>query len=205
MIWKVCGMRDRENIEAILGLKPNLMGFIFYPKSKRYVGENPQILRDVDFRTTGKVGVFVNEPIDSIQFKADAFGLDFLQLHGDEDIDYVRQLAEDGRKIIRVARIGERMPVDQLREEQEYVQYFLFDTQTSAYGGSGRVFDWRLLGAYQLERPFLLSGGLGHENINEVLQLDHTRLAGIDVNSKYEIAPALKNVEMIKELANTIK
>ncbi|MEP1032049.1 phosphoribosylanthranilate isomerase [Ekhidna sp.] len=196
---KVCGMRDLENIQELIALKPDFIGFIFYPKSPRYVSE-----LDEDFimripLSISKVGVFVNEPLDSILDKANKYGLEYIQLHGDEDLSFANALKEKGLKIIKVFRVMDAIPFF----AKNYVgiaDYFLFDTASMNYGGSGRHFDWNILKNYNLKVPFLLSGGVQLADISIIKSMEIDQLVGIDVNSRFEIEPALKDIDKLNEL-----
>lgn len=196
---KVCGMRDPINISGLVQIKPDFIGFIFYPKSPRFVNE---IDEDVLLRipiSIKKVGVFVNEPTSSILEKAKKYGLHYVQLHGDESIEEAVELNEKGLKVIKVFRLMDSLPV--LTKKYEGIaEYFLFDTASSNYGGSGRHFDWNLLKNYNLETPFLLSGGIQLEDLDRIKSLEIEKLVGIDVNSRFEKEPGLKDLEMVKAL-----
>ena len=143
MKLKVCGMREVTNIESVLALKPDLMGFIFYPKSKRFV--ETLSLEGINFQSTRKVGVFVNEPLNSLIAKVKTFGLDYVQLHGDESISYLTEVKNLGVKVIKVFRIKDQLPVDQLLAFEQNADYFLYDTLSNEYGGSGKKFQWKIL------------------------------------------------------------
>lgn len=196
---KVCGMRDPENIEELIALKPDFIGFIFYPKSPRYVSE-----LDEDFMmripiSISKVGVFVNESLETILELANKYGLEYIQLHGDEDLAFANALKERGLKIIKVFRVMDTIPFF-AKNYEGIADYFLFDTASVNYGGSGRHFDWNILKNYNLQIPFLLSGGVQLEDLPKVKSMDIDQLAGIDVNSRFEMEPAKKDIEKLKEL-----
>jgi phosphoribosylanthranilate isomerase len=198
MLLKVCGMRDSDNIKGLISVAPNYIGFIFYPKSKRYVGDNfmmPQIPKSIK-----KVGVFVNETIDSLLQKVHKYELDYVQLHGDESVEYVEQVKINAVNIFKVFSLSDQMPLEWMREYESFVDYFLFDTKTPEYGGSGRKFEWSILKQYNLNKPFLLSGGIALEDIPIIKDLQLENLIGIDVNSKFEEYPGFKNLELVKEL-----
>ena len=196
---KVCGMRDPENIQELTALKPDFIGFIFYPKSPRYVSE-----MDEDFITgipsgIHKVGVFVNESLETISQLAEKYGLEYIQLHGDEDLTFANTLKERGLKIIKVFRIADALPTF-AKNYEGVADYFLFDTASVDYGGSGQHFDWSILRNYDLQVPFLLSGGIRLDDMAKIKSLNIEKLAGIDVNSRFEIAPAVKEIDKLKEL-----
>ncbi|QDH79715.1 phosphoribosylanthranilate isomerase [Echinicola soli] len=197
MLVKVCGMRDVENIRELdEKVQPDLMGMIFYPKSSRYVADASTI----PSTKAAKVGVFVNVPMAEIVTKANDFGLAYIQLHGDEDVAFVADLKKQiTADIIKVFRVTGEVDWTYLKGFEPHVTYFLFDTETKGYGGSGKRFDWELLEKYPLERPFLLSGGIQEENVEEIkhLQQKQPKLAGVDINSKFELHAAFKDVEKV--------
>lgn len=200
---KVCGMKDPENIKGLIDLRPNFIGFIFYPKSPRYSSDFDADLISRIPISIKKVGVFVNENESTVLSIANKYGLEYIQLHGDEDVEYVKYLKSKGLKIIKVFRMMDSLPVSAKAFDGE-VDYFLFDTATPNYGGSGRHFDWNILKNYNLETPFLLSGGIELGDVEKIKSLDIDKLAGIDVNSRFEIEPGLKNLALIKELIEAI-
>ncbi len=203
--WKVCGMKYEENIKQIFELKPDYMGFIFYKKSPRYVGDN-WAGPGKDFPvTTKKVGVFVNETFKNLRALNDQFQFDYLQLHGDETPEYCKELAEDGLALIKAMSISEIKDLKQLNHYKPWVKYFLFDTPSSNYGGTGTVFDWSLLQQYDNELPVFLSGGLSLDNINEVGNMKNLNLQAIDVNSRFETRPGWKDPAMLENLKNQIQ
>ncbi len=190
-------MKFPANIADISMLRPDFMGFIFYPESKRFVGENFQ--RDALHlipEGVKKVGVFVNESYEYIMARYEAYELDVIQLHGNESAQLCQQLWENDVPVIKAVHVDDTFKTEVLRGYQPYCRYFLFDTKTPGFGGSGRTFSWRHLEKYSLETPFFLSGGLGIENIEEVLQIEHPMLQGIDLNSKLESAPGWKETEV---------
>ena len=195
MIVKVCGMRDPENIRAVENLHPYVqwMGFIFWQKSSRYVSEKPTYLPT----KLKRVGVFVDATIDEVREKAEEFALDLIQLHGKETPDYIRQLGK--RSIIKALNIATAEDIKQTEDYEGIVDYFLFDTKAKMVGGNGTKFDWSALDAYHGNTPFILSGGIGPEDAQKVKAFCHPRLAGIDLNSRFETAPALKNINQLKQ------
>ncbi len=196
---KVCGMRDAENIREVEALGIDMMGFIFWPKSSRYVSERPAYL------PTGckRVGVFVNEQIEQVQRIADAYALDVIQLHGNESPEYVQRL--QGRSLIKAFNIASPEDIEQTKAYEGIVDYFLFDTKGKSVGGNGEKFDWSLLSAYDGDTPFLLSGGIGPHDAEFVTAFRHPRCMGIDLNSRFEISPALKDVNKLKGFIKQIR
>jgi len=204
MKLKVCGMRDSQNIKELLKLRPDYMGFIFFDKSKRNATDlDVDLLRSFP-SSTQKVGVFVNAPLEEVKGKVDQFKLDLVQLHGDESVEYVGELFAVGIKVIKVFSVGESFDFNGLKPYKGLVEYFLFDTKGKERGGNGVVFDWGILKDYDQSVPFLLSGGIDNENVEGLSELGEMNIHAIDVNSKYEMEPGLKDVELLKELRNVI-
>lgn len=196
---KVCGMRDPENVMQLVKLQPDFIGFIFYEKSLRFVEQPDQKLLSRIPKSIKKVGVFVNEEVDNVLKLHDQLGLDYVQLHGDEDLNFSKKLKERGLRIIKVFGLLDSLPYS-LSAFSKYSDYFLFDTATNSYGGSGRHFDWSILNSYRLETPFLLSGGIDQDDVKEIKKLQFECLEGIDVNSKFEITPGTKDIALVKQL-----
>ncbi|MEL6560347.1 MAG: phosphoribosylanthranilate isomerase [Bacteroidota bacterium] len=205
LLWKVCGMREPENIRELIEVGPDFIGFIFYDKSSRFVGEsdNIDVINSLPPRSK-KVGVFVNEAYETLLQHVKTYGLDFVQLHGGESPQYCKKVKDEGIKIIKVFSVGEKLDMDLIRTFDGLATYFLFDTKTPKYGGSGVQFDWTILKDYDLETPYFLSGGIGIEDIQKIDRKDFPGLTGLDVNSRFEIEPGLKNITAVKELKNKI-
>jgi phosphoribosylanthranilate isomerase len=206
MELKVCGMREPENIRSLISdVKPDWMGLIFYPKSPRYViDEKAADLKELPVK---KVGVFVNESEAEILRKVDQFSLSAIQLHGSESPDFVKSLAEKTEaELWKVISVGAQIDWKSLEAYLPYVSKFLFDTATSAHGGSGKKFDWKVLETYPFDKGFLLSGGLDEESSAEVMALRQQipQLQGVDLNSKFEDAPGLKNIEKLKNFKSRL-
>lgn len=199
---KVCGMREAENIREVEALGIDLMGFIFWPKSSRYVSERPAYLPT----NCKRVGVFVDEDIETVKRIADDYALDYIQLHGHESPEYCAQLR--GFKLIKAFNIATTEDFKQTEPYTGIVDYFLFDTKGKSVGGNGEKFDWSVLSAYDDNTPFLLSGGIGPDDA-EVLTshsspLTSKKCVGIDLNSRFEIAPGLKDINKLKEFLNAL-
>lgn len=197
---KVCGMREPENIRRLISeLKPDWMGLIFYPKSPRYVSDDrASELKGIPVK---KVGVFVNESEDEILRKSKEFKLSAIQLHGTESTEFVENLYEKTEcELWKVISVGDAIDWKSLEGYLPFVSKFLFDTATSVHGGSGKKFDWTVLETYPFNKGFLLSGGLDEESAEEVLVLRKqiSQLQGVDLNSKFEDVPGLKNIEKLK-------
>lgn len=199
---KVCGMRDASNIEELMRLKPDYMGFIFYDKSPRFIEQKPVVEVDASIR---KVGVFVNASERTIDEKRIHFGLDLIQLHGDESPELCYLLKQSGAQVMKVFRVDEDFDFQQTRCYQDYCDYFLFDTQTKAFGGSGKKFDWRLLKKYNNARPIFLSGGIGPDDVDEIRNIEGLNLKAIDVNSKFETKPGIKNIKKLSRFIKEIR
>ena len=198
MIVKVCGMREAENIRAVEALGVNWMGFIFWENSSRFVCRLPAYLPE----KAKRVGVFVDAPLEVISQKAEDFGLDIVQLHGSELPAFIRDLRVmlgDQILIMKAFNIATRDDLQLTSGYEGLVDYFLFDTKAQLVGGNGTKFDWSVLAHYEGTTPFLLSGGIGPDDANRVRAFSHPQLAGIDLNSRFEVAPAMKNVELIKQ------
>ena len=208
VIVKVCGMRDPENIRTILTTGVDWIGLIFYPRSPRYVGDDAvQLKEKLDHagRSVKKVGVFVDAPTEQMLRFANDYGLDYLQLHGNESPDVCYSLQKRGLAVIKAFSIA---TADDLKKTKDYegrADYFLFDTKSEAYGGSGQRFDWRVLSAYEGETPFLLSGGLALDSLSDLQQFSHPRFAGIDLNSGFEVAPASKDADALRHFITNYK
>lgn len=206
MELKVCGMREPENIRSLISeVRPDWMGLIFYPKSPRYVSdERATELKELPVK---KVGVFVNESEAEILKKVDQFGLSAIQLHGSESPDFVKSLAEKTEaELLKVISVGAEIDWKSLEGYMPIVSKFLFDTATAAHGGSGKKFDWKVLETYPFDKGFLLSGGLDEESAEEVLALRKQipQLQGVDLNSKFEDAPGVKNIEKLKNFKSRL-
>ena len=196
MKLKVCGMKYSQNITEIENLFPDLMGFIFYEKSKRFFNQ-PEINLNNKVK---RVGVFVNENIQEIKNKIKKYKLDYVQLHGEENVNFCNSL-QPFVKIIKVFKIDYNFNFKKTEEFEEVCDYFLFDTKSQLHGGSGKKFDWDLLKNYNCKKEFFLSGGIDISDIEEIKKIVNSYpIAGIDVNSKFE----LENLEKDKEKINLL-
>lgn len=201
-IIKVCGMCEAENIREVESLEGiDMLGFIFYPKSPRYVYELPAYL-PIHAR---RIGVFVNEDKQVVSMYADRFGLDYVQLHGNESPEYCRSLHTVGLKIIKAFSIARSKDLTRVYEYEKDCDLFLFDTKCEQYGGSGNQFDWSILHTYDGDVPFLLSGGINPYSVNALKEFKHPRLAGYDLNSRFELKPGKKDTERIRTFLNELK
>ncbi|MBR4188052.1 MAG: phosphoribosylanthranilate isomerase [Bacteroidaceae bacterium] len=213
---KVCGMRDAENIRDVERLGIDMMGFICWPKSPRYVREVPAYLPDCP-----RVGVFVNPSLDYVLERTKAFGFNFIQLHGTESPEFCKAVREKtGCKVIKAISIqtpsnsplkGEDKSLGKenslpLREGWGgSVAFLLFDTKCTTIGGSGQKFNWDILSSYRGELPFLLSGGIGPEDAEQLRQFHHEKCLGFDINSRFEVEPGIKDIEKIKQFITALR
>ena len=204
MIVKVCGMREAENIRAVEALGVDWVGFIFWEHSSRNVCQRPAYLPT----RAKRVGVFVDAPLDVVCQHVEAFGLDVVQLHGSESPAYLhdlRKVLAGDVLIVKAFSIATRDDLLPTSLYEGLADYFLFDTKAQLVGGNGRKFDWNVLAHYNGSTPFLLSGGIGPDDAARLSAFSHPRLAGIDLNSRFEISPALKNVELLKQFLYDIQ
>lgn len=201
MIWKVCGMRDTQNIKEVLSLKPDYMGFIFYASSPRNIENilDENLLLSFP-KSTQKVGVFVDAETEFILGKMKQYHLDVVQLHGNESSARCAELKAMGFKVIKAFGINEGFKWELLTDYQQAVDYFLFDAKGKKQGGNGIAFDWDLLSNYKLKIPYFLSGGLSIENLQDLKTKNLPQLYAVDVNSKFEIEPGIKNINKLKTL-----
>ena len=223
MKLKVCGLTKMDQIQELISLNTNFLGFIFYEKSPRFVLNHLSLKEISEINHQGKVGVFVNETVEKISEISEKAKLSFIQLHGDEDEKFIlqlRQILGNNIKIIKVIRIGNQS-FDELQktinQQPSTVNYLLFDTDSKAFGGTGKTFDWQILNEIEIPIPYFLSGGISLENIknlqnfvkvnmreNKTLTKLNTPFA-LDINSKFEIEPGIKNLEKIKTFKSLLK
>jgi phosphoribosylanthranilate isomerase len=201
MQFKVCGITSIEAANAIANAGANYIGFIFYPSSKRYALTSLSLNEIAAFKPANaqKVGVFVNETTEKVIEIATKAGLDMIQLHGDEDASYCATI-QATFPVIKVFRVSKNVPDFALFEK--VASYYLFDTDSALYGGTGQHFNWEIIKKTSFNKPFFLSGGIG---INDVqgIQVLKAAIAGkdlvaLDLNSKFETSPGIKNIELIK-------
>ena len=200
---KVCGMREADNIRDVETLGIDMMGFIFWPKSSRYVSQRPDYLP----KRVKRVGVFVDEDPEQVKRLADDYGLDYIQLHGHETpevISYLRTPALPHPRIIKAFNISTAEDLIQTQPYEGLVDYFLFDAKGKSVGGNGEKFNWDVLDAYQGNTPFLLSGGIGPDDAERVNAFYHPKCIGIDLNSRFELAPGLKDIAKLKEFISNL-
>ena len=210
-------MRDAENIQQVIALGVNMIGLIFWPKSPRYVQsfstnagiipdlKNPAI-KDISNPDASYVGVFVDEMPQNVVTHAYNYKLDYIQLHGNESPIYIDNLRKTlvpdilpDVKIIKALSINEKSDVLKWKTYEGHVDMFLFDTKsTQTVGGTGKHFDWSLINMYDGSIPFLLSGGIGPDDAEAIKSFKHPMCVGIDLNSRFEKEPGMKDVDKLK-------
>jgi len=209
LVIKVCGMREGTNIQEIEALGIDWLGLIFWPKSSRYVSQRPDYLP----RNAKRVGVFVDETPEKIVSICRLYRLDYIQLHGQESKVYINQLheliANQGDDIlppqlIKAFNIATASDLELANDYEGLVDYFLFDTKGPAVGGNGTQFDWHVLTAYHGHTPFLLSGGIGPDDAARIQAFHHPKCIGIDLNSRFELSPGLKDCQRLKTFLQMI-
>lgn len=224
MLIKVCGMREPDNIRAVESLGVDMLGFIFYPESSRFVSMISSRAGIIpDYALPGlsagnisvcpkRVGVFVDDMPQNIVTRVYNYELDYVQLHGDESpvmIDNLRRTIDPdihpGIQIIKALSIREKDDIKRWRDYQGHADMLLFDTKCDGYGGSGDKFDWSMLDEYDGDIPFLLSGGIGPEDADAIKGITHPMFAGVDLNSRFEISPALKDVEKLSNFIDKLR
>ena len=211
-------MRDADNIRDISALGVDMIGLIFYPPSPRYVqqfssgaGIIPDYAPDMG-KTPLRVGVFVDDMPQNIVTRVYNYKLDYIQLHGNEPRETLENLRAtidpDIKPKIKIIKAISVSSAEDIKKYKEYVgaaDLFLFDTKCKTVGGSGELFDWQVLQAYDGDVPFLLSGGIGPDDAERIKNFHHPKCIGIDLNSKFEIEPALKDVEKLKQFLGKVK
>jgi len=207
---KVCGLTKLNQIQELISMNIDFLGFIFYEKSPRFVLNHLSLEEISEINHQGKVGVFVNESIEKITEISEKANLNFIQLHGDEDEEFVKRLRlklSKNIKIIKVIRIGNQS-FDELQktinQQPSTVNYLLFDTDSKAFGGTGKTFDWQILNEIEIPIPYFLSGGISLENLENLKILNQKPLV-LDINSKFETEPGIKNLEKIKTFKSLLK
>ncbi|MDR0543532.1 MAG: phosphoribosylanthranilate isomerase [Dysgonamonadaceae bacterium] len=202
---KVCGMTNPQNIRELVQLPVDMAGLIFYEKSSRYAGN----LSVADVRmappSIWKVGVFVNATEKEIEDKMKRYHLQAIQLHGNETPDFCKKIKEKGMIVIKAFSISEEKDLNHCDSYSACCDYFLFDTKTPQYGGSGKQFDWKIIETYQSETPFFLSGGISPNDAERISEIRHPSFYGIDLNSRFETMPGIKNIDLLRTFIQTLK
>ena len=212
MKLKVCGLTKMDQIQELISLNTNFLGFIFYEKSPRFVLNHLSLDEISEINHQGKVGVFVNETVEKISEISEKAKLNFIQLHGDEDEEFVKKLRlslSKNIKIIKVIRIGNdfekfKNEISKISNLKSQISNLLFDTDSKAFGGTGKTFDWQILNEIEIPIPYFLSGGISLENIHQRSTINHQPLA-LDINSKFETEPGIKDLEKIKTFKSLLK
>ena len=209
MKLKVCGLTKSEQILELISMNVDYLGFIFYEKSPRFV-LNSLSLEDIEsLKHNGKVGVFVNETIENVVEISRKANLNYIQLHGDEDDIYIAELKRQLNpeiKIIKVLRIGSEVKnfKSKIHHLKSPADYLLFDTDSKAFGGTGKTFDWQILNELEIPKPYFLSGGISVENFDEIQNIKHRPFA-LDINSKFETQAGMKDLEKIREFIRILE
>jgi phosphoribosylanthranilate isomerase len=205
MLLKVCGMREAKNISELIRIEPDYIGFIFYGKSKRFVANFPEVEIPSNVK---KTGVFVNQSFTEVIKIVESYNLKAVQLHGNESPEYINKLRA---LLIRKIEVFKAFSVDddfdfsKTNPYQKICDYLLFDTKGENYGGNGVKFNWLVLDRYKGRTPFLLSGGISKVDAEEIKKISINAFAGVDINSGFEIEPAIKNIENIKEFKQNLE
>lgn len=205
MKLKICGLRQKDNIHSLLQLQPDYLGFIFYKKSKRYAGDilDEGITKEIS--GVKKVGVFVDEELGQIKSTVNYFHLDAVQLHGSESPEFCEALNIENLEVIKVFSLGNDFDFSVTEKYEGKCDYFLFDTKGDAPGGNGIAFDWTILQKYKGETPFFLSGGIGPNDASKINSIHHPKLFGVDINSRFENEPGLKDWSKVAQFRQAIR
>ncbi len=202
---KVCGMRDRENIAQIAALSPDMMGFIFYAKSPRFVGECPDEKIFALPRPIEKVAVFVNEDADKISGICERYGFGTVQLHGDESPEFCDRIRKRGLKVIKALGVQTADDIARIEAYIGHADMVLLDTKTPERGGSGEKFDWNILSLAPAGIPIIVSGGISPSDVQSLRKLSGKNLRAVDINSRFETSPALKDTSKVAEFIKEIR
>jgi phosphoribosylanthranilate isomerase len=196
---KICGLNRKEDIKQVIRFEPDFLGFIFYPGSPRFIREDcfQSGINLVPLKIK-KVGVFVNAEMDYIKCVTEKYQLDFIQLHGIESPEFCYN-AGNIRPVIKAFAVNDSFDFDICNRYNEVCRYFLFDTKSEKYGGSGISFNWELLNNYTGKVSYFLSGGISGSNFKSALRVNNVRQLGIDVNSGFELSPGVKNISELKK------
>lgn len=206
---KVCGLTKLNQIKDLIDLKVDFLGFIFYENSPRYVLNYLSLEQISEINHQAKVGVFVNEDLEKIIEISEKAKLNFIQLHGDETEEFISELRQKLNpeigiiKVIRIGNLTENLE-SKIHNLKSKIDYLLFDTDSKAFGGTGKTFDWNILNDIEIPIPYFLSGGISLENIHQLSTINHQPIA-LDINSKFEIEPGNKDLEKIKEFIKLLK
>lgn len=202
---KVCGLNNPENALEVALVGPDMVGFVFHSASPRLIRQpfGEEFNRSIPSNTK-RVGVFVNAPLDAVLTAKTSYSLDVVQLHGGESPDYCSRLMGLGIPVIKAFSVDERFDFLAANAFRHCCSMFLFDASGPQGGGNGIPFRWALLNSYHLDHPFLLSGGISLEHAQQLRQLNHPAMLGVDINSRFEISPGIKDVDRVREFIDTI-
>lgn len=205
---KVCGITEMKQLQQLDGLDIDFAGMIFYKESPRYIGGklNAKDIKKADFDLK-KTGVFVNPEMIEVLDAIDEFGLEVVQLHGDETPEMCEDLSSEV-EVIKAFRITGTEDIDKLVAPYDAVcDYYLFDTGglKESFGGTGQQFDWSILAKAKIEKPFFLSGGIGVEDAARVKAFKHPDMFGVDINSKFEVSPGVKDMKLLLQFKQGLK
>ncbi|WP_214070857.1 phosphoribosylanthranilate isomerase [Mucilaginibacter sp. dw_454] len=201
---KVCGLKYSDNIKAVEELGPHYMGFIFYNRTPRFVADIDADVLTAIPSSIIKTGVFVNESVERIDELIEQYDFGAVQLHGSELPEFVAHF-KDKVQVLKAFGLNEGFDFEVLKGYVGKVDYFLFDTKTDIHGGSGKTFNWDILNKYKLDVPFFLSGGLGLDNLDQISKITHPQFYGVDLNSKFELEPGLKDIDKLKQAFSLFK
>ena len=202
---KICGMAYPENIVGISGVMSVYMGFIFHAQSPRNaLSLSAEALKGLPESVT-PVGVFVNRPLDYILDRCDEYGIRTVQLHGNESPALCERLKTEGYIVWKAIGVDENIRWEDLNSYKNVVDMFVFDTKSPTHGGTGCKYDWDILRSYSLDIPFLLSGGISPGDEGLIKMFDHPMFSGIDLNSRFEVAPGMKDVTLLKNFIKELR
>jgi phosphoribosylanthranilate isomerase len=202
---KICGMREPKNVLEVASLELDYMGFIFYPKSPRFIESlNYTVMHLASLHYVEPIPVFADASVTSILHATEIYPFTIVQLHGHETPETCATLRENGLNVIKAISLSDSKDLEVTKLYRGCCDLFLFDTKSEVYGGSGNSYDWNILQEYDEDIPFFLSGGIGPKDAKKVLAFHHPRLFGIDINSQFEIKPALKDVRLIKSFIDRL-
>ncbi len=204
MVIKVCGLKEPENIAGVAGLKPDYIGHIFYKGSPRYFDIATSLFPLDAFSGIKKTAVFVNEDKAVVSQLLNKYKFDAVQFHGNESPEFCASF-KDKVTVIKAFGMNDDFDFEDLKPYQDKIDFFLFDTSTPKHGGSGITFNWELLNKYDLDIPFFLSGGLSLGNLEQVKNIKHPQFYGVDLNSKFEVEPGVKDINTLTEAFKLIK
>jgi phosphoribosylanthranilate isomerase len=206
MKTKVCGLRQQQNVNELVALAPEWMGFIFSPNSPRYFNAAPESA-DINSIPSSikKVGVFVDETIEAVKNTIQRHGLNAIQLHGSETPEFCAALQSSNIEIIKAFSVDDNFDFSITETYAPFVDYFLFDTKGKQAGGNGIAFNWNILEGKRFAKPFLLSGGISPEHAEAIKNFSHPDCVGIDINSRFEVSPGMKDVAAIRSFLQKIQ